>query len=97
MENVDPVNQQHFLCSFLSAAEAIANGLSYLRFASANIYWTTWYAFYAYVALYPLLLPKKESIPIITTFATKYRHGNISTSGKKFCSHIVEDVVHSIG
>ena len=75
---MDPTHQQFFLCSFCAASEAITNGLSASRAASANTHWAIWSAFCTRVALDPLILLYKEPIPILVKFAAKYRRGDIS-------------------
>ena len=77
--------------------EAIAEGISTSISASSNTHWAIWSAFWANVALEPLLLSYKYPIPILATFATNYRRGNISASGNSVRSFTVEDSVRSIG
>ena len=86
MENVDPVQQESFLCILRATMEAIAKGLSASRSASADTYWTIWSALCANVALKPLLLTYMDLILILATFSAKYRCGDISASGKNVCS-----------
>ena len=60
----------------------IAEGLYASRAGSTDTHLTIWSDFCAKVALNALLLPYKDPIPIITTFAAKYRRGDISASDK---------------
>ena len=97
MENVDPVQQKRFLCSFCAATEAIAEGISASRAASDDTHWTICSVFCANVALDPLLLLYRDTIPILAKIAAEYRRGNIIVSGKNVQSHTVEDSILSIG
>ena len=82
MAHVDPIQQQRFLSSFCAVTEAIVEGLSASRAYSINNHWKIWSAFFANVALNPLLLSYKDPIPILDTFAAEYRHSNITASCK---------------
>ena len=88
MAHVDPFHQQRFLCSFCAAEEAISEGLSDSRSASAYTHWKIWSTLCTNATLNPLLLLYKDPILILATFAAEYRHGNISASGKNFCSRL---------
>ena len=96
MAHVKSVQKQNFLCSFCAAEEAIAEGLSTSTAASDNTYWTIWYAFCANRSLNPLLLSYNYPIPILSTSATDYRHGGISSSGNNVFSCMVKEAARSI-
>ena len=75
--------------------EAIAESLSASRVASDDTHWTIWSASCGNVTINPLILLYEYIIPILATFASEYRHCNISASDKNVFSRTVEDAVCS--
>ena len=77
--------------------DAITEGHSASRVASANTHWSIWSAFCANVSPDPQILSCKDRTPILSTFAAEYHCGNISDSGKNVGYCMVKDSVCSIG
>ena len=77
--------------------DAITEGHSASRVASANTHWSIWSAFCANVSPDPQILSRKDRTPILSTFAAEYHCGNISDSGKNVGYCMVKDSVCSIG
>ena len=96
MANADPVRQERFQCSLFSATEGIAKGIYASRATYTYTHWNTLSAFCVNVGPDPLSILYRDLIPILTTFATEYRRGEISSSGKNFCSCTVYYTVCSI-
>ena len=83
MADMDPVHQQRFMCTFCATTEAIAEGLSASRAASANNHWKIRSDFCTNAD--PILMLYKDPIPLLATFAAKYCSGDIRASVKNVC------------
>ena len=97
MATVYPAAQTRFWNSFSTATEDIREGLSVGQATAADGHWTKWAYFCARVALNPLLVAYKYSVPILNAFARDYQIGNITLNSRGVRSRTVEDDVRSIG
>ena len=97
MTDVDTSTRVRFCNTFCAATEDIAEGLSTGRACAADGHWTKWSKFCSRVALDPILIGYKDSVPILNILYRDYRTGDITPTSSPVRSRTAEDAVWLIG
>ena len=87
MVTVDPTKYTRFRNISCAATGDITEVLSTIIPTTNNGHWKKWATFCRYLALNPLLVIYRESIPFLSALARQYMTGDIYPSGYQAQSH----------